>query len=167
VQTDCPTAQWLPDVPPISGAAPWLVEFRIGLRSHPCLADHGFHGMAVLPGAFHIALIRKIHRKFFLRDAVILRHIEFEKPVFLSDDDITLTVRIEEHDNGRVTYGLFEATGDHVRNSPAAQPCARLQVSKRSWAATFWSRRGAFRTPPGSGSTRPGRAGRSWLHSRQ
>ena len=128
VQTGHPATRWLPDVPPISGAAPWLVEFRIGLRSHPALADHGFHDMAVLPGAFHIALVRKIHRALFHRDAVSLRHIEFEKPVILSDDDTTLTVRIEERTSDHVRYELFEATGDHVRNSPAAQPCARLQV---------------------------------------
>ncbi len=128
MQTGLPATRWLPDVPPISDAAPWLVEFRIGLRSHPGLAEHGFHDMAVLPGAFHIALVRKIHRAFFYRDAVNLRHIEFEKPVILSDDDITLTVRIDERGSEHVRYELFEATGEHVRNSPAAQPCARLQV---------------------------------------
>ena len=128
VKTDCPTAQWLPSIPPISGPTPWVVEFRIGLRSHPRLTDHGFHDMAVLPGAFHIALVGKIHREFFHRDAVSLRHIEFEKPVILSDEDVTLTVRIEKREHGHVAYELFDATGDHVRSSPAAQPCARLQV---------------------------------------
>ena len=44
-------------------------------------------------------------------------------------------------------------TADPERKS--ALPCARPPVSKRSRAATSWSRRGAFRTPPGSGLRRP------------
>jgi FkbH-like protein/FkbM family methyltransferase len=128
VQTENLTAGWLPAALPISGTEPRLIEFRIGLRSLPWLADHGFHGMAVLPGAFHIALVRKIHREYFHHDAVNLRHIEFEKPVLLADDDITLTVRVGKPFSGRVAYELFEAAGDEVRTSPAAQPCARMQV---------------------------------------
>ena len=45
--------------------------------------------------------------------------------------------------------------------------CARPPASKRSRAATSWSRRGAFQTPPGSGSTGRRRVGRARLHSRQ
>jgi len=128
VQADHKTVQWLPVAEPISNAAPWFAEFHVGLHSLPCLAEHGFHDMAVLPGAFHIALVRKIHRDLFQHEAASLRHIEFEKPVLLSDHCITLTVRIGKRENARVTYEWFEATGDFVRNSPTAQPYARLQV---------------------------------------
>ena len=130
---------WLPDSPsrplaPVAsrmpGAAPecWLVEYRTGLRSLPYLADHGFHDMAVLPGAFHIELVRRIHRELFARDAVSLRDIQFENPVILTDDDIAITVRIEQRLDGWVSYELFEVASEVVGHSPAMQPCARLQV---------------------------------------
>ena len=106
----------------------WLVEFRVGPRSLPSLADHGFHDMLVLPGAFHIELVRRVHRERFHRDAVSLRHIEFERPVILTDDDVTITVRAEKCEDGRIAYELFEATSDAVRQSPAQQPCAHLEV---------------------------------------
>src|ERR1700704_187995 len=88
---------WLP-ASPLGPAAPvvsapgatpvcWLLEFRVGPRSLPYLADHGFHDMVVLPGSFHIELARRIHRELFFRHAVSLRHIEFENPVILTDDD--------------------------------------------------------------------------------
>ena len=126
-------ARCLPDSPSravFAGDSPasWLVEFQISTRSLPALADHGFHGMAVLPGAFHIALVRKIHRDFFGRDAMSLRRIEFEKPVLLTDDTSTICVRFEKREDGSVAYELFEAASDEVRNSPSAQPCARMQV---------------------------------------
>ena len=125
------SARCLPALPAVQADrvhAPQIVEFRISTRSFPYLSDHGFHGMTVLPGAFHIALIRKIHREIFHRDAATLRHIEFEKPVILTDDDVALTVRIEQRDDGSVAYELFEATGDAMQNSVLTRRCARMQV---------------------------------------
>ncbi|MEP6809604.1 MAG: polyketide synthase dehydratase domain-containing protein, partial [Chthoniobacterales bacterium] len=106
----------------------WLAEYQIGLRSLPYLADHGFHDMAVLPGAFHIELARRLHREVFERDAVSLREIEFTNPIVLSADDAPLTVRIEKRTDGWVSYELFEATSEIVERSPGLQPSARLQV---------------------------------------
>ena len=130
---------WLPASPsrpaaPVasrhSGSAPacWLVEYRVGLQSLPYLGDHGFHDLVVLPGSFHIELVRRIHRELFDLDAVSLRHIEFEKPVILADEDVAITVRIEKREDGRAAYELFEATSDDVLHSLSAQPCARMQV---------------------------------------
>jgi FkbH-like protein/FkbM family methyltransferase len=138
VESERQISPWLPAPPsspatPIASATPgvaacWLVEFRAGLRSLPYLADHGFHDMAVLPGAFHIGLVRKIHRELFHHDPVSLRQIEFEKPVILADDDVAITVQVEKRSDGRVTYELFEAASDAVRSSPGMKPCARMQV---------------------------------------
>ncbi|MEO6789099.1 MAG: hypothetical protein ABI318_23500, partial [Chthoniobacteraceae bacterium] len=72
--------------------------------------------MAVVPGAFLLELARRVHRELFDTDAVSVRHIEFENPVILNDEDIAITVRIEKWENGRVTYELFEATSDVVQH---------------------------------------------------
>ena len=124
---------WLPEslsrpVPAGEGKNVWLAEFRVSTRALPYLADHGFQGMIVLPGAFHIALVQKVHRDFFQTDAVSLRDIEFTKPVLLSDAITTLTVRLEERGDGTVAYELFEATGGEVNRPGSVQPCARMQV---------------------------------------
>ncbi len=130
-------ARCLPDAPSREVAAgaragSWLVEFQVSTRSLPALADHGFHGMTVLPGAFHIALVRKIHRDFFGHDAMNLRDIAFEKPVLLADDASTISVRFAKHEDGSVAYELFEAAVDEVRNSPSAAACARMIVDSGS-----------------------------------
>jgi FkbH-like protein/FkbM family methyltransferase len=139
LQTDNRLGPWLPASPsraadsfvfPPPGAAPacCLVEFCVGLPSLPYLADHGFHDLVVLPGAFHIELARRIHLELFHRDAVSLRHIEFEHPVILNEDDVAITVRVEKREDGRISYELFDAASEVVRQSPALQPCARLLV---------------------------------------
>ena len=122
---------WLPvsspgNAPAVPSAGT-LVEFRIGLGSFPYLTDHGFHDMVVLPGSFYIELVRQIHRDLFQRDAISLRHIEFERPVILAEDN-AITVRVEGIDHKRVAYALFEATSDDLRNASNQQPCARLEV---------------------------------------
>ena len=138
LQDGDPFSPWLPAAPLMPaaaaprhpGAAPscWLAEYRVGLRSFPYLADHGFHDLAVLPGAFHIELVRRIHRELFGRDAVSLRDIEFANAVILTDDEIAITVRIGKPKDGWVSYELFEATSEVVGHSSATQPCARLHV---------------------------------------
>ena len=124
---------WLPEsasppVPHGDAKNAWIAEFQVSIRTLPYLADHGFQGMIVLPGAFHIALVQKVHRDFFQTEAVSLRDIEFTKPVLLSDAVTTLTVRFEERGDGTVAYVLFEATGDEVNQSANVQPCVRMQV---------------------------------------
>src|SRR5437764_662529 len=117
---EIPAGPWLPvstskpaasTMSPTAGAAPegWQVEFRVDLGFLPYLTDHGFHDMVVLPGSFHIELVRSIHRDLFHREASSLRHIAFERPVIVADD-VVITVRAERHDGGQVAYTLFEMT---------------------------------------------------------
>ncbi len=116
-------------LPSSTGETPdaWLVEFRVNLGSLPYLSDHGFHDMVVLPGSFYIELVRGIHRDLFQQDAASLRRVAFDRPVILADE-VVLTVRAERLDRGGVRYTLFEMASDDVRNSPNAQPCARMEV---------------------------------------
>lgn len=131
-QTAAPGKPWLPATaaPPIPAATPesWLVEFRIDPGSCPYLADHGFHDMVVLPGSFHIELVRSVHRDLFHRPATSLHHITFERPVILADT-VTLAVRAERVEGDRISYALFEAASDELRDSPTShQSCARMEV---------------------------------------
>ncbi len=132
---------WLPastskpvvSIPSAAGEAPggWLAEYRIGLQSLPYLAGHSFHDMVVLPGSFHIELVRQLHWELFQREAVSLRHIAFERPVILSEE-LALTVRVEQRAGDLVAYALFEATADDLRDSPEQPPCARMEVDLHS-----------------------------------
>lgn len=134
--TQAPGRGWLPvpSSPPIAGSTPqsWLVEFRIAPGSFEYLADHGFHDMVVLPGSFHIELVRRVHRQLFHRTATSLHQISFEQPVILADE-VTLTVRTEQAEGGRISYALFEAVLGDVRDSTdGRQPCARMEVDLES-----------------------------------
>ncbi len=112
------------------------MEFRIAPGSLPYLADHGFHDMVVLPGSFHIELVRSVHRDLFHQAATSLRHITFERPVILADE-VTLTIRAEPAEGSRISYALFEANIGDLRDSPdGQQPCARMEVDLDSANST-------------------------------
>ncbi len=131
-----PPERWLPDasaVLEIPGAPEnsLLVEFRVGLRSLPWLADHGFHDMAVVPGAFLIAVARRAHCEHFRADALALSQVEFLRPLLLSDEDSPLTVRVTPTESGHAVCECFDATAEAVRDTPAMQPCARMESDSR------------------------------------
>ena len=71
------------------------------------------------------------------------------------DPDVSHEIRrilSEEGIECLVSTELLKASGQSGAQS--ASPCAQTQSSERSRAATSWSRRDAFRIPPGSDSTR-------------
>lgn len=78
-------------------------EFRVGLRSLPSLADHGFQDMVVLPGAFYVALARG-------DGARVLHNVVFHHPLILSHDDTVIQVDVTAHD-GRADYAFADAAG--------------------------------------------------------
>ncbi len=123
-----------------------LAGFRAGLRSHPALADHGFHGMAVLPGAFLIRIAEKTHGGAASGAPVIFSRIEFERPVFLSDGDTPITARITPQNDGSTVCEFFEAAADGVENSGAAQPCARLHIEAADQQPSAGAPHDAMRT---------------------
>jgi len=123
-----PSTFSVPSPGPGTATAPHLVEFRVGLRSLPFLADHGFHDMVVLPGSFYVELVRRAHREIFQQDARSLRQIEFEKPVILADEEVVITVRADPRKDGSVAYELFEAASEAVEQSSMPPRCVSLQV---------------------------------------
>src|SRR5580765_8041785 len=92
-------------------------EFRVGLRSVPSLADHGFQDMVVLPGAFYVALARSVERELGRDAARVLHNVVFHHPLILSSDDTVIQVEVSEHD-GRVDYAFADAAGKEA--GPAA-----------------------------------------------
>ncbi len=105
-----------------------LVEFRTGLRADPALADHGFHGMAVLPGAALIGLAEKIYHDLFGEAPASLERIAFDRPILLSGEETILTARITREDDAHALIEFFEAASSTVEAAPAMQPCAVMRT---------------------------------------
>jgi FkbH-like protein/FkbM family methyltransferase len=96
-------------------------QFKVGLRSAPYLADHGFQGMVVLPGSFYVEMARRVERELPGRAAGRLRNLRFLSPVLVAAEDTLLTVEVEER--GRAAEYTFHE-GD------LAQPVARLEIDR-------------------------------------
>src|SRR5467141_420692 len=79
-------------------------EFRIGIRSVPYLADHGFQDMVVLPGSFYIEMALCVDRELSKRVPGLVRNVTFRNPIILSAKDTVIKVDARNHDDGRVEY---------------------------------------------------------------
>lgn len=97
-------------------------RFRIGLRSLPYLADHGFQDMPVMPGALFVDLARRLQRGLGVHGD--LRRLRFHRPVILADEDAELTAELAPLGDG--------ATGCAFREGGATQPVADLQIVSAS-----------------------------------
>src|SRR2546425_10338792 len=80
-------------------------EFRIGLRSVPYLADHGFQDMVVLPGSFYIEKALSLEGGVPRR----IRNITFQNPIILSSEETIIKLKVEDHGDGPVKYVFYEA----------------------------------------------------------
>src|SRR5437762_7039775 len=106
-------------------------EFRIGVRSLPYLADHGFQDMVVLPGSFYVEMALCVDRELAKRVPRLVRNVNFHNPVILSTEDIVITVQVRDHGDGRVEYTFYEAgVEDGGSATPARQSAARLEIER-------------------------------------
>jgi len=62
-------------------------EFRIGVRSEPSLADHGFQDMVVLAGSFYLEMARCVECELTERAPSVIRNVTFHSPVILGSND--------------------------------------------------------------------------------
>ena len=69
-------------------------EFRIGVRSVPYLADHGFQDMVVLPGSFYIEMALCLDRELSKRVPCLVRNVTFHNPIILSAEDTAIKVEV-------------------------------------------------------------------------
>ena len=108
-------------------------EFRIGVRSVPYLADHGFQDMVVLPGSFYIEMALCVEREVFKRVPNLVRNVTFHNPIILSAEDTVIKVEVSEHGDGRVEYTFYEAGVDDGSARPfARQYAAKLEIDRNT-----------------------------------
>jgi FkbH-like protein/FkbM family methyltransferase len=107
-----------------------LLQYRIGLRTVPYLADHGFQNMAVLPGALYVALALHAEKARSGRVPSVVRNVSFLNPIILSPEDSVIDV--ETRERGRsVEYTFYEAAGERrSAGRDARQVAARLEIER-------------------------------------
>ena len=106
-------------------------EFRIGVRSVPYLADHGFHDMVVLPGSSYIDMALHLEREMSQGGARQVRNATFHSPVILAADDTVVQVDVRERGDGRVAYTFYEAgSGDAGAGPSSRRPTAELEIDR-------------------------------------
>jgi len=106
-------------------------EFRVGVRSVPYLADHGFQDMVVLPGSFYVEMALFADRELFKRVPGLVRNVTFHNPIILAAEDTVIKVEMSDRGDGRVQYTFYEAGIDDGNARPAArQHAARLEIDR-------------------------------------
>src|SRR6187401_1207177 len=104
-------------------------ELKVGVRSMPYLADHGFQDMIVLPGAFYIDSALRMEREHFHRAPSRVRNVAFHNPIILSAEDTIIKVETTKLGDGQVEYVFYEAgVEDGHLPSRTRQVAARLEV---------------------------------------
>ena len=112
---------------PLEAAA----EFRLGVRSVPYLADHGFQDMVVLPGSFYIEMALCVERELSKRVPGLVRNVAFHNPIILSEEDTVIKVEARDHGDGRVEYTFYEAGVEDASARPSArQHAAKLEIDR-------------------------------------
>ncbi|PYJ79561.1 MAG: hypothetical protein DME22_25280, partial [Verrucomicrobia bacterium] len=107
------------------------VELRIGVRSVPYLADHGFQDMVVLPGSFYIDVALVRYRELFKRVPGLVRNVTFQNPIILSAEDTAIRVEVSDNGGGPVEYTFYEAgVGDGSVRPPVRQFAAKLEIDR-------------------------------------
>jgi FkbH-like protein/FkbM family methyltransferase len=109
------------------------VEFRIGIRSVPYLADHGFQDMIVLPGSFYVEMALAVERKLSQRVPRLVRNVTFRNPIILSidEEDTVIKVDVRDRGNGHVEFTFHEASVENGgAGTPARQYSARLEIDR-------------------------------------
>ena len=106
-------------------------EFRIGVRSLPYLADHGFQDMVVLPGSFYIEMALGVDYEVSKRVPSIVQNVTFYNPVILSAEDTVIKVEVSDRGGGRVEYAFYEAGVEVDSARPATrQYAAKLEIDR-------------------------------------
>jgi FkbH-like protein/FkbM family methyltransferase len=95
--------------------------FRVGIRSLPYLADHGFQNMVVLPGAFYVEMALRVSRELFGRVPRVLRNVTFQHPIILSAEDTAVRVEVRNSADGLVEFAFSEANVDDRGTRPQAR----------------------------------------------
>ncbi len=85
-------------------------ELAVGSKSMPFLADHGFHGMVVLPGAFYVAEALRLSPGNLCPAAV--RNVRFLSPAIISEEDLRILATVRETSDGNRECEFSQVDGD-------------------------------------------------------
>ncbi|MDO8540962.1 MAG: FkbM family methyltransferase [Opitutaceae bacterium] len=107
-----------------AGSPEGTTIFRIGGETMPFLADHGFQGMIVLPGAFYLELALRVLDDARRSSVVGITDMKFLQPLILSDKPIDVAVDRTRQDEKRARFSFREAD----TRSAGDQPCATLEI---------------------------------------
>jgi FkbH-like protein/FkbM family methyltransferase len=102
-------------------------EFRVGVRSVPYLADHGFQDMVVLPGASYIEMALCVDRELSKRAPAVVRNVSFHNPIILSAEDTVIKVEVRDRGDRRVEYAFYEAD---AQRGNARQHAVKLEIDR-------------------------------------
>jgi len=105
-------------------------EFRIGVRSIPYLADHGFQDMVVLPGSFYIEMALCVDRELSKCVPGLVRNVTFYNPIILSAEDTDIRVEVRHHSDRHVEYMFYEAGVEDGSAQATAQYAAKLEIDR-------------------------------------
>ena len=105
-----------------------FAEFKVGIRSLPYLADHGFQDMIVLPGSLYVEMAACVHVDLLKQVAGSIRNATFHNSVILSEDESTIRVGVRAGD-GRVEYTFYEIVGDDATGTTRKQYCATIEIN--------------------------------------
>src|SRR5688572_22935298 len=106
-------------------------EFKIGLRSVPYLADHGFQDMVVLPGSFYIELALHAERELSRRVPGMVRNVTFDNPIILSADDTVIKVEVTDRGDRGVEYAFYEGSAEDRGGGASGRGyAARLEIDR-------------------------------------
>src|SRR6266436_2885149 len=107
-----------------------FAEFRIGIRSVPYLADHGFQDMIVLPGSFYIEMALSLERELSRSVPGHVRNVTFRNPIILSPKDTVINVDAKDQGDRRV-YTFYEAGSEGASPGTAdRQYAATLEIDR-------------------------------------
>lgn len=105
------------------------ITLNFGLRSAPELADHGFQGLTVLPGAWLVAAAREHAPN---RHAA-LRAVRFERPLILGEDDQAVRLDIVPTSEGAAC--VFASGESVLARMQLAPPAPHPDAPARVFAA--------------------------------
>lgn len=114
-----------------SGPTEAAAEFRVGVRSVPYLADHGFQDIVVLPGAFYVEMALYLERELTGCVPCVARNVRFHNPIVLTAADTVVRVEARPRGERCVEYSFYEAGSEAASEGVRArQPAATMEIDR-------------------------------------
>ncbi len=92
-------------------------EIKIGLKSLPFLADHGFQDMIVLPGSFYIEMAADIYKDRFGLIPKLFTNIKFNSLIIISEEQSTIEFSCQKDFENNFSIKFGEKSADHKKFS--------------------------------------------------